>query len=84
MDLSGNSILPTSKGTTTIDHVRQDKPSDMRAYTTNALYSKMDDNNKKAIDVMATKGMDAAVKHMFTHPSTGKPMTYSQMRHFYG
>lgn len=48
------------------------------------FYNDMDSNNQKAMDVMATQGMDAAVKHMFTHPKTGKPMTYGEMRSLYG
>ena len=50
----------------------------------------MDDNNKKAYDVMKTEGTDAAVKFMFQHPTEkkddGKPrkMSYAEMRSFYG
>jgi hypothetical protein len=48
------------------------------------IYNKMDDNNKKAADIMATEGMDKAVRHMFLHPQTGEPMDYATMRSFYG
>jgi hypothetical protein len=48
------------------------------------LYNKMDSNNKKAMDVWASKGIDAAVEHMFKHPETGKPMDYATMRYYYG
>jgi hypothetical protein len=48
------------------------------------LYNKMDLNNKKAMDVWASKGTDAAVEHMFKHPETGKPMDYATMRYYYG
>jgi hypothetical protein len=44
----------------------------------------MDDNNKKALKVMKTQGMEAAIEHMFKHPETGKPMTYGEMRYYYG
>lgn len=44
----------------------------------------MDDNNKKAMEVAKTQGLDAAVKHMFTHPTTSKPMSYAEMRYYYG
>ena len=44
----------------------------------------MDDNNKKAMKIAKTQGLDAAVKYMFTHPTTGKPMSYSEMRYYYG
>lgn len=45
---------------------------------------KMDDRNKQAAQILKTGDMMSAVKHMFTHPRTGKPMTYSQMRDLYG
>tara|TARA_B110000285_G_C14667179_1_gene398683 strand:- start:174 stop:446 length:273 start_codon:yes stop_codon:yes gene_type:complete len=48
------------------------------------LYNTMDSNNKKAMDVWASKGVDAAVEHMFKHPDTGKPMDYATMRYYYG
>ena len=48
------------------------------------VYSLMDNNNKKAADVMASKGVDAAVEHMFKHPNTGKKMDYATMRYYYG
>ena len=41
-------------------------------------------NNKTAANIMNTKGMEAAVEHMFKHPETGKPMSYSEMRYYYG
>lgn len=44
----------------------------------------MDDKNKKAMKIAKTQGLDAAVKHMFKHPTTGKPMSYSEMRYYYG
>jgi len=44
----------------------------------------MDDNNKKATDIMASQGMDKAIEHMFLHPETGEPMDYATMRSFYG
>ena len=40
--------------------------------------------NKKAIDIMASQGMEKAVEHMFKHPETGEQMDYATMRHFYG
>ena len=48
------------------------------------VYSLMDNNNKKAADVMASKGIEAAVEHMFKHPGTGKKMDYATMRYYYG
>ena len=42
----------------------------------------MDEDNKKALNVMKTKGMDAAVKHMFT--ASGRQLSYAEMRMRYG
>ena len=47
------------------------------------FYNGMDDNNKKAMDIQATEGWDAAIKHMMTG-SDGKPRSYSEMRALYG
>ena len=47
------------------------------------IYNSMDDNNKKATDIMASQGMEKAVKHMFLHQETGEPMDYATMRYFY-
>jgi len=47
-------------------------------------YNAMDKNNKKAADIMVSKGIDAAVEHMFKHPETGEKMDYATMRYFYG
>ena len=44
----------------------------------------MDDNNKQAAQILKTGDMTSAVKHMFTHPRTGQPMSYSEMRYLYG
>jgi hypothetical protein len=44
----------------------------------------MDDVNKKAATILITKGPDAAIKHMFTDQTTGKPLTYGEMRSRYG
>ena len=47
------------------------------------LYSAMDDNNKKAMDVWQAGGVDAAIKHMMTG-TDGKPRSYAEMRELYG
>ena len=47
-------------------------------------YDAMDDYNKKAMDVLTTKGMNAAIQHMFTDQETGRPLTYGEMRARYG
>ena len=49
-----------------------------------ATYNMMDENNKKAVDVLASQGIDKAVEFMFKHPETGEPMDYATMRYFYG
>ena len=46
--------------------------------------SRMDENNKKASEVLLTQGPEAAVKYMFTHPKTGEKMDYATMRNLYG
>lgn len=48
------------------------------------MYAAMDTNNKKAADVLASKGTKAAVEHMFKHPKTGEKMDYATMRSYYG
>ena len=44
----------------------------------------MDKDNKKALNVMKTEGIDGAVKHMFTDQKTGRQLSYSEMRMRYG
>jgi hypothetical protein len=56
-------------------------PKDKKYYI---FYDKMDDVNKKAMDVFASQGMDAAIKHMFTDQETGRTLTYGEMRARYG
>lgn len=38
----------------------------------------------KACNIFKTKDTDAAIEYMFKHPETGKPLSYSEMRCFYG
>ena len=50
----------------------------------------MDENNKKAFEIMKNEGSQKAVEFMFKHPTEkndyGEPrkMSYSEMRSFYG
>ena len=44
----------------------------------------MDDANKKALDVMATEGIDSAINHMFTDQETDRQLSYAEMRSRYG
>ena len=45
---------------------------------------RMDTNNQNVIEVARTQGMSAAIQHMFTEPTTGRNLTYSEMRYLYG
>lgn len=47
------------------------------------FYNGMDDNNKKAMDVWNSEGIDATIKHMTTG-ADGKPRSYAEMRQMYG
>lgn len=47
------------------------------------FYNSMDEHNKKAADIWASSGVDAAVKHMVTRPD-GTTRSYSEMRAMYG
>lgn len=44
----------------------------------------MDTLNQQALTILLTRGTTAAVKHMFTHETTGEHLTYSEMRERYG
>lgn len=48
----------------------------------------MDPLNKKAVEVLANKGDEAFIKHVFTgdkeHGDEGKQLTYAEMRDRYG
>lgn len=55
-----------------------------QAYKETQFYDGMDDGNKKALDVMAKEGAEAAVKHMFTDKDTGRTLSYAEMRSLYG
>ena len=46
--------------------------------------SGMDDANKAAADVFNTQGEGSFIKHIFTEQSTGRTMSYSEMRSMYG
>ena len=44
----------------------------------------MDEANKKALEVLQTKGSQEFIKHVFTDQSTGKKLSYAEMRMIYG
>ena len=52
--------------------------------TTNKLNKNMDSYNKAALNCLQTKGIECAIKHMFTDQDTGKALSYSEMRERYG
>ena len=55
-----------------------------QAYKETKFYEGMDDANKKAVNVMAEEGMEAAVKHMFTDEKSGRQLSYAEMRMRFG
>jgi len=47
--------------------------------------SYMDNNNKKAYNVLKNQGADAAIEHMFKDPQNpDRKLSYSEMRYYYG
>ena len=66
--------------------------NDQQAITTSShpgenyiFYGSMDEDNKKAMDILASKGPEAAMEYMTTDPKTGKPRgTYAEMRARFG
>lgn len=70
------------------DHQKQDMPKttdsqshvDQTSIKNHGAYSLMDDNNKRAADIMEKDGVDAAVVHMMASAN----MDYSRMRTMYG
>ena len=55
-----------------------------KTYLESELSNNMDDANKKALNVMATKGASDAIKYMFTDQESGSQLSYSEMRSRYG
>ena len=66
------------------DLPKDDTISFAQNYKKTEFYDGMDDVNKKAMDVWAEKGAEAAVKHMFTDQETGRTLSYGEMRSLYG
>ena len=42
------------------------------------------DLNKKAINILQSKGKKEFIQHVFTDPKIGKTLSYSEMRALYG
>tara|TARA_Y100000593_G_C4040810_1_gene205029 strand:- start:2 stop:232 length:231 start_codon:yes stop_codon:yes gene_type:complete len=64
--------------------LQKDGMSEPAAAVVTSGVKKMDENNLKIAKVMSEQGMEAAAKQMFTHPYENRPMTYGEMRSFYG
>lgn len=56
------------------------KTTEQTSIKNHSSYSLMDDNNKRAADIMEKDGVDAAVVHMMTSAN----MDYGRMRSMYG
>lgn len=89
MDASGNNTSPPYTIPQLDTSKMDDKLKDTligigKGIVPQQLINNMDDNNKIASNIMNTKGIGAAIEHMFKHPETGKPMSYSEMRYYYG
>lgn len=48
------------------------------------IYTNMDSENQKAIDIASEEGMNKAIDFMFTDQETGRRRTYAEMRMMYG
>ena len=48
------------------------------------IFGSTDTNNQNVFEVARTQGLNAAIQHMFTEPTTGRNLTYSEMRYLYG
>ena len=44
----------------------------------------MDEKNKEALEVLETQGKKEFINHVFTDQSTGKELSYAEMRMRYG
>ena len=88
MDVSGNNtsppVIPQLDTSKMDDKLKDTLIGIGKGIVPQQLINNMDNNNKTASHIMNTKGMEAAIEHMFKHPETGKPMSYSEMRYYYG
>lgn len=69
---------------TCIDNQQKSEKMFASNFKKNILYSYMDSENKKILDVMADEGGKKSVKQMFTDSETGRELSYSEMRSRYG
>lgn len=77
VDESENTVKPST------ENINESFMNKFVTWVKSNTYSKMDDNNKKAMDVMNSEGQNAAIKHMFTRDD-GSTRTYAEMRALYG
>jgi hypothetical protein len=54
-----------------------------RIHTPNVVHD-MNEDNKKAVVVMATQGLDAGMKYMISGGVEGQQLSYAEMRARYG
>jgi len=55
-----------------------------KSIKSSTYYTAMDDDNKAALNVMASQGVDKSIKFMFTDQTSGHQLSYSEMRSKYG
>ena len=66
------------------EQTKEEKPEDsFKEFVDKTLRDGMDDNNKKAFDVLKTGGENAFLKHVFTRED-GTQRSYAEMRYLYG
>jgi hypothetical protein len=66
------------------EQTKEDNPEDsFKEFVDKTLRNGMDDNNKKAYDVLKTGDRNAFLKHVFTRED-GTERSYAEMRYLYG
>jgi len=84
VDIETITLVDTETTTLVDTETTQEDDTEPNCDTNFLFYDQMDDNNKKAVEIWTTQGVDKAIEHMFTHPETGDPINYSEMRSMYG
>ena len=72
LTIGGTSIFRDPNYDSEGNAVKADGQSFAKDYQKTSFAKMMDEPNKKALNVMANEGMDAAMKHMFTDQETGR------------
>ena len=60
------------------------KDKDKQSKIPNGVLFGMNEENKKALEVLNNKGKEEFMKHVFTDQETGRKLSYSEMRMRYG